>query len=190
MTEQAPGNAQWFVREAGRQDADLIADLHIDSWRATYAGILPDVYLRHGIVTERRAYWQKALHAKVAGDLVLLVVRQGIALAFAAVLADHEPDCDAYIDNLHVHPKHKGLGLGTVMMGAMAERLVGRGARSACLWVFDDNRSALDFYVRLGGVADRHGFDDFAGGRAAHTRLVWRDLRVLLDACRGPNGAG
>ncbi len=186
MTEHIrdPATAQWLIREAGRHDAGAVADLHIESWRATYAGILPETYLQHDIVAERRSFWQNALCAPAPGDLVLLMLRDGGLIAFAAVLADHEPDCDAYIDNLHVHPENKGLGLGTAMMGVLAERLVNAGARSACLWVFDDNHAAMDFYLRLGGVADQHGFDDFAGGRAAHTRIVWRDLGVLSNACR------
>jgi hypothetical protein len=49
--------------------------------------------------------------------------------------------------------------------------------------VFDDNEVAVRFYNRLGGVADAHGTDKFAGGDAPDTRIGWRDLKGLVSAC-------
>jgi hypothetical protein len=41
-------------------DAEAIARVHVDSWRTTYQGILPDEVLAGLSVERRRAFWAKA----------------------------------------------------------------------------------------------------------------------------------
>ena len=61
--------------------------------------------------------------------------------------------------------------------------LIGNGAGSVCLWVYDRNTAAIDFYLALGGKADAHGTDPFAGAKAPHTRIGWHDLAALRARC-------
>lgn len=172
------------IREAQPGDARSIADLHIRSWRDTYPGILPAGYLSDTIVHERRDYWQQAFKDQQPGEFVLLMPGKPQPLGFISVLRNREPGYDGLIDNLHVLPGQTGQGLGRQLLGAAAERLVETGAGSVCLWVFDANRPTVRFYERLGGLADEHGIDEFAGARAPHSRLGWTDLDCLIRRCR------
>ncbi|BBK39611.1 hypothetical protein STAQ_46890 [Allostella sp. ATCC 35155] len=95
-----------------------------------------------------------------------------------------EDGYDACIDNLHLQPQMRGGGLGRRLLGAAAEAFRIRGASNLFLWLFDGNEAAARFYARLGGVATDRGFDDFAGVRAPHTRIVFGDLSGLTAACR------
>lgn len=176
------------IREAGTGDALAIADLHIESWRVAYQGILPRDYLAHTIVAERRDYWRQALESLCSGDFVLVLPGSVGLLGFIGVLRGREPGYDALIDNLHVQPGHTGQGLGRRLLGAAAGRLLRQGMESACLWVFDDNLPTVRFYQRLGGLADQRGTDPFAGAHKPHTRYGWRDLAGLRDACRQHGG--
>lgn len=175
------------IRRAGPGDAAAIAALHAASWQAHYRGILPDHYLDHEGPAERSAYWDQALHDDARpDDLVLVAEQNGRVAGFIAVRRDGEPGIDALIDNLHVHADQQGRGLGRRLIAAALEQLIPAGARSASLWVFDDNAAAIRFYVRLGGVADQHGIDPFAGANAPDTRFTWRNLPELLARCRQP----
>jgi len=173
------------IRQAGPDDAAAIAGLHAASWQAHYRGILPDRYLDHDGPAERVTYWKGVL-ATGAGDKNRILVAEvdGVLAGFIAVYRDKEPDIDALIDNLHVRSDQQGSGLGRRLIAAGIEPLIAKGAVSACLWVFDDNDAAIRFYARLGGVADKHGIDAFAGANAPDTRIVWNDLPALLDRCR------
>lgn len=175
------------IIEAGSDDAGVVARLHTQSWQASYAGILPDDYLNNQVVTERSHYWSKALPA---GDytLVLIAVDEADPIAFVAVKEHADPDYDAMIEHLHVMPDAQGRGLGRRLMGEVAARLSSRGLNSVCLWVFEDNKSAIGFYENLGGVTDAHGIDKMAGGDAPDRRIGWHDLNALQAACNTRSG--
>ena len=172
-------------RDVGPEDAEAIAALHAESWRAHYRGILPDAYLDGEAHAERQAVWRKALEAPRAGQLIMVATEEGTLAGFVAVVRDGEPGFGAEIENLHVQPRLCGRGLGRRLLGAAVERLAADGVSSACLWVYDANEAAMRFYERLGGTADKRGFDPFAGAHAPHTRIVWPDLAKLQRACRG-----
>jgi ribosomal protein S18 acetylase RimI-like enzyme len=173
-------------RDAEPGDAEAIAALHAESWRAHYRGILPDAYLDGEVFAERQAFWRDALRApRAAGQLVLVATRLAALAGFVAIVRDREPGFGAEIENLHVRPRLCGRGLGRRLLGEAVGRLAAAGVSSACLWVYDANEAAIRFYRRLGGMTDKHGFDDFAGAHAPHTRIVWPDLAVLQHACRG-----
>jgi ribosomal protein S18 acetylase RimI-like enzyme len=171
-------------RDAGPGDADAIAALHAESWRAHYRGILPDAYLDGEVFQERRAFWQAALGEPKTGDLTIVSTLATGLTGFVSVVREGEPGFGAVIENLHVRPHLCGGGLGRRLLSAAVERLVAAGVTSVCLRVFDANEAAIRFYQRLGGTPDSQGVDDFAGAQAPDTRIVWHDLAELRRACR------
>jgi ribosomal protein S18 acetylase RimI-like enzyme len=173
------------LRDAGPEDAEAIARLHAESWRAHYRDILPDAYLDGEALDERLAFWRRALAEPEAGDLTIVAIADNGLAGFIAVVRGGEPGFGAVIENLHVRPDHCGRGLGRRLLGAAAERLRAAGVTSACLRVFDANRAAIRFYERLGARPDQHGIDAFAGADAPDTRYVWHDLAELQRACGG-----
>ncbi len=172
------------IRVAQVEDAGRIADLHTQSWRETYQGILPPQYLGETIAEERMTYWQQTMSDLSQDDFVLLLEEGSQCLGFVCVLQQREAGHDALIDNLHIQPGQTGQGLGRKLLAAAVERLIELKANTVCLWVFDDNRPTVQFYKRLGGKADRHGIDEFAGADAPHSRYYWDDLKLLRDTCR------
>lgn len=58
-----------------------------------------------------------------------------------------------YLEDLFVEPEHRGSGLGTALLGALAEIAVERGYARFEWWVLDWNTPSIDFYRRLGAVA-------------------------------------
>ena len=171
------------IAEAGADDAAAIAAIHIESWRAVYRGILPEDYLDHDVVDERRAYWNAALANPRGGDFTLAAARGGIVVGFISVTRDGEPGYDATIGSLHVMASGRGAGLGRRLMGRAVARLIDDSASSVALTVYDANEAAIRFYERLGGIADGAGIDPFAGANMPDTRYGWRDLPALRRAC-------
>lgn len=174
------------IRPAHAGDCDAIAALHAANWQNHYRDILPDAYLDGEAPAERRDYWRRAFEAApgVPDGLLVATDGGGALTGFISVLRGREEGVDALIDNLHVRGDQQGRGTGRALIAAAVERLIADRATSVCLWVFDGNADAMGFYTRLGGVADRHGTDPFAGAHAPDTRLVWRDLPGLLARCR------
>jgi hypothetical protein len=167
------------IRPATVADADAIAALHAASWRSAYRGIFKESTLGSALDGERRVHWSGRLAVMVPDDTVLIAGDLG----FIAVWAQGDPGFGAYIDNLHVRPERRSGGLGRRLLGKAMRRVAGRGETGAYLWVFDDNVRAIDFYRRLGGEIVEGGFDEIDGAQVAHSRIVWRDIARLADAC-------
>jgi ribosomal protein S18 acetylase RimI-like enzyme len=172
------------IRFALASDADAIAQLHVLSWRGSYRGILPDAYLDGDVEAERADAWARYFDEPPPGAVAFVAPGAGQSLdGFIALEAGHERGYDAVIENLHVAPGARGCGLGKKLLATAATHLIGAGGASTCLWVYDANRAAIDFYKAIGGVIDAREFDPFAGADAPHSRIGWRDIRVLRDLC-------
>ena len=171
------------IRQAHVDDADAIADLHIESWPDVYGSILPKSYLEQEIRDDRRRFWNQALSNPVAGNFVLVVARDGELLGFVSIIRRVDSSIYAKIESIHIRPGQRSCGIGRHLLKAAVQRLRDEGMSSLCLWVFDQNVRAIKFYEDLGGSADKTEFDDFAGGHMPHTWFVWHDLSGLSDAC-------
>lgn len=52
------------IREAGCADATGIARVHVESWRTTYGGLMPDAVLDGLAVEQRQETWKRLLCAE------------------------------------------------------------------------------------------------------------------------------
>ncbi len=109
-----------------------------------------------------------------AGDLDLVIITVGRAdhrgqsarsVACGAVEFVRHPGAGE-LSMLSVHPEWQSLGLGTILIGALEERIAARGRTFARMSVEHDNPRAAKLYRRLGYVADGERVEDWSvGGR-------------------------
>src|SRR5262249_29205966 len=142
-------------RPAAAADAAGIAALHTASWRSTYRGILSEAFLDGDIVANRLSLWEGRLAAN--GDMANMVVKvaeqDGKPIGFVCAILDEDPTWGAMIDNLHVLPACKGMGVGRALMHEAAAWVQHeRPASRLHLWVYEQNHEARRFYERLGAA--------------------------------------
>jgi len=165
------------LRSANRRDAASIAALHAASWRAAYRGLVPERRLGAGLENDREWRWRVALAGMTARDVVLVAEDGERLLGFIAVWADRRRP--ALIDNLHVAPDRRGKRIGEELLRTAARGLRARRVKRAFLWAFVANLSAIRFYKRLGGLADRRSFREFPPATPACQRMTWLRLDLL-----------
>ena len=172
------------IRAATPADAPAIGRVHVESWRETYRGVLPDRLLQSLSALVRAAMWQGALEREPP---VLLFVAQrasGELVGFAGggpCRATSLPH-DAEIYAIYLLREAQQRGCGRRLMAALADALRARGYRSICLWVLRENTSARAFYQRLGGevVGERTQAD---GDDNVHeVAYGWANLELLCAA--------
>lgn len=74
-----------IIREARCDDAAGIARIHVESWRTTYRGIVPDDVLERLSEERRVAYWSDVLCREPRSDVVYVAEDERGAIAgFAA----------------------------------------------------------------------------------------------------------
>lgn len=177
-----------IVRPATNDDLDAVAALHVQSWRSTYRGILPDDFLDGPVEDDRISHWQELMDGAGSGRAILVAEADDGLAGFVAVAPSNEHGADAYIEHLHVRPERKGAGIGRRLLGEAAERMVAQGHVSAYLLVYSDNRQAIHFYERLGGVTTSDGTEEIAGAQVSRSRVAWNDLAALAKLCRAVRG--
>jgi GNAT superfamily N-acetyltransferase len=147
-----------LVRTARINDAQQIAEVHVDSWRAAYRGIVPDSLLDSLSVEAWTERWQERL--SVAGDTINLVLALGeslIGLATAGPARDL--DCDSRqtqeVYALYLRSEYWGRGNGKELYLAAEDQIWRSGAVDAVLWVLRDNLRARRFYEAQGFTLDQ-----------------------------------
>ena len=139
-----------MVRRALEHDARAIAELHIASWRATYAQELSQSFLENQDLLAWAAEWER----KIAAGLDVFIAEQESALVgFVACGWTRAPagdDAEWEIHNLHTLPGHHSRGIGSRLFEAAAELGRQRDARRLVLWVVTTNTHARAFYERRG----------------------------------------
>ncbi len=170
-----------IFREARKEDAASIAELHAESWRNAYRGILPDAYLDGPIIKDRISVWQERLaSSQPERQFILLAIAGDLLQGFVCVLLDEEPQRGACLDNLHVHHDRKRQGLGRQLFARAAQWVATtEPAWPLHLWVFEHNNGAREFYDSLGGAIVEHSNKHIAGVDVPSVCYLWNDLTTI-----------
>ena len=164
------------IGEAVLADAAAIGVVHVESWRAAYAGIVDDAALL-GLRPTRLA----AFYARRIGKGGVLVARQnGRVVGFASAAVNPTRFGAGEIETLYVAPDWQGRGIGRGLIRAAAAHLVRARCGSAFLWVLGANPNRF-FYERMRGRLAGHGTTKVGGSDVAQVAYRWDPIDRLLD---------
>src|SRR6516162_8632884 len=138
------------IRPARPGDARGIARLDVETWRATYAGLLATSYLVGLSERRREAGWRSVILHEPS-DVRVAVDAGGTIVGFGscgACRADRNFAGEVF--TLYVGPDWQNRGIGRRLLLSLFRRLNACGRNSAIVWVLRDNPSRF-FYERLGG---------------------------------------
>jgi ribosomal protein S18 acetylase RimI-like enzyme len=181
------------IRQAIAADAPGIARVHVDTWRSTYTGIVPQDFLDALDAAKRAAMWKEEIARKdtyvlVAENLVtenLAVEDGGVICGFISggVLRDGvdvaAQNYDAEIYTLYVLATAQGRGAGRELMRALAERLVQDGLLRPVVWALEKNPWCA-FYERLGGKRVAQKMIEIGGAQLSDIAYGWKEIGTLL----------
>ncbi|MFE9657740.1 GNAT family N-acetyltransferase [Micromonospora sp. NPDC006431] len=146
------------IRREDPDDAAAIAAVHIRSWQAGYAGIMPDEVL-HRLNPAAWAQRRRDLGtADPAHPFTTLLAEVDGAVAGFATFGPYRNNQDrgdldpahGEILAMYVEPARWGTGTGRALLAAARAGLAERGWTEYRLWVLTDNVRARRFYERAG----------------------------------------
>ncbi len=173
------------VRNATPRDASPIARVHVETWRDSYAGILPSHKLAGMSRRQHVGGWSQSLRtprreivlvAEDAADGILGFGTAGRARSFS-------PPYDGEIYMLYVLPGFQDLGIGRALMQGLFERLLTRRFRSGLLWVLADNPARF-FYQTVGGKLIGRREEPIWGVSVEELAYGWPDLSKAVAILR------
>jgi ribosomal protein S18 acetylase RimI-like enzyme len=179
-----------IVGPATVNNASDIAKVYVDTWRATYAGIIPDRSLL-GMSYERQAAewaWLIRNRSDVQPVIVASEANCGVigmtsvGLSRPAGRPSGGPYAESRIGEvftLYVRPEHQDRGVGRLLLSAAFAALAERDCGRAVIWVLRDN-PARYFYERLGGSAVAERRERIGGRDLDEIAYGWPDLKNAI----------
>ena len=172
----------FVFREAELKDADRIANLHAQSWQQNYRGSFSDEFLDNEVLDNRLAVWRERFRNPNEHQHIVIAEENRQLLGFICSYFKENPIYGTYLDNLHVSDTAKGKGIGTKLMGNLAQEIIGRNYKNGFyLWVLNTNYAAISFYDRIGGESlETVEANDIGDTVFQKTRYVWKDMNAFL----------
>jgi ribosomal protein S18 acetylase RimI-like enzyme len=169
-----------LIRRAEPNDAAGIAHVHVQSWRSTYRGIVPDSYLDELNEAERAEHWLDLLDG---GMEVYVAERAGEVIGFATggKSRDSVANCDAELYAIYLLEEDRRTRIGSDLLRELARALSRRGFHGMEVWVLARN-PAKGFYERMGAEYAGTKEIEIGGATLVEQAYVWPDLGVLCSA--------
>ena len=174
--------AECVIVPAGPGDAAALAQVHVQSWRETYRGLLPAQYLERMSEAAHAKRWRRQLANARASEVVLTAEGPGGLTAYCAGAILAQGEGEAEIFTLYLLKAVQGAGLGRRLFEMAARVLEARGARALTVWVLKRNQHAGGFYAHMGGVPVEERPVNGWGGGLLETAYRWGDIGVLTRA--------
>ncbi len=177
------------IRRARPGDAKAIARVHVETWRATYAGLVPDTYLVAMSKRGQTFVWQRTIARRGGPESVLVAEvpgESGRAIvgfgSYGRARAGSLP-YRGEIYTLYILGDWQGRGLGRRLLGGMFHDMVGSGLPDAFLWVLSGNPTRF-FYEAMGGIRAATRQESFSGTLLDETAYAWPDIKTWLGERR------
>lgn len=144
------------VRRAMVDDAPGLAQVHTQSWRETYAGLIGPAALAARVIEPDT--WLSWLTESDPRTAVFVAVDGSRVVGFAAMGPELPggPPGVGQLYAIYLLAEQWGRGVGHRLHAAGLAALVAGGFDSAVLWVLDSNARAIGFYTREGWRFDGH----------------------------------
>lgn len=170
------------IRPALPQDAPGIAQVHIQSWRTSYRGLIADEVLDNQSLPRRQGYWEQVLQQHTSGELHCVYVAEnehGEIIGFASGGKSRQENLpfEAEMYALYLFETAKRQGIGEKLFRAVTEKFRTEGYYSMMLWVLADNHFARRFYEKMGGRAVTEQMITIGGKELLEVAYGWDQLQ-------------
>lgn len=172
-----------IIRSAEQSEASQIAEVHVNSWRTTYAGVVPDSYLADLSVAQRTVSWERQLDESNTDTHVFVAENEsGQIVGFVSggpKRAKHM-NYDSEIYAIYLLKEYQRQGIGERLITSMVGFLKKQGYGSMYLWALEDNHYR-SFYEKLGGIPAGREETQIHGKILHEIAYGWSNFTLLAD---------
>lgn len=170
-----------IVREARATDALAIAQVQVDSWRTTYAGILPADYLASLSYERQGEFWGRIVSTLRSTDTVYVAEAPAGRIVGFAHGGPERSGAGIYKGELfaiYLLELYQRQGLGRQLTGSIANQLLQHGLSSMLVWVLAANPYRA-FYEALGGQQVYEKEITIGAARFTEVAYGWHDTSAI-----------
>lgn len=139
------------IRKVQQGDANALANIQTESWKAAFAGILDaEILAKCTNIDRATAMYQGLLDENKGNGYLLTVDGEPHCIAYWDAARDSEFVGKAELICIHSLPDNWRKGFGSQMMDLVLMDIKKSGYSEVVLWVFRDNLRARAFYEAKG----------------------------------------
>lgn len=173
----------FYVREADQSDVLGMAKIRVDTWRATYQGIVPDDFLRNLSYQRVAENWKRIFWENRAPGVAVFVAEDEqkdiVGVAICGPEQSHDPVYQAEIYVLYVLPQYQNQGIGRELVAACVQHLIQQlKAETMLIWVIAEN-PYRKFYETLGGKKVKEKAQEIGGRMILEVGYGWKEIHKL-----------
>jgi ribosomal protein S18 acetylase RimI-like enzyme len=145
------GDIMSKIRYADINDAKILGQIHSNSWKIAYKGIVPDEVLNNITIEKRQKYFEKAFAEGEEKNALIFVENKAVGLICIGKCRDTDK-IGSYgeIWGIYLLPEYWYMGIGTELMNWGIEEVKKRNYHNVTLWVLEENFRAREFYEKMG----------------------------------------
>lgn len=170
------------LRPAIPDDAHQLAKVHVDSWRESYAGIIPEDFLKNISYAQREERWHEILNdPKPNWHCLVALNAEGTVIGFVTGGANRTPETGPYeaeIYAIYLRKEFHHTGIGKRLFHESIRQLIESGFSSMMLWALEENPTRA-FYSRMGGKAFATKSENIGGKDLKEIGFGWSNLTAL-----------
>lgn len=171
------------IRKARFEDAEQIAEVHVDSWKSTYADLINEKDMSNITYENRQALWETILKMPKEGQPALVVEddrKRIVGFISGGKERTKRFGYDGEIYAIYLLTDYQRKGLGSMLLHAFAEKMKTEGYSSILVWVLTENPSN-QFYLDYGAKQIEKEETTIGSGTYQETAYVWEDIDQLLE---------
>jgi L-amino acid N-acyltransferase YncA len=171
-----------MIRKAALDDAKGIAEVHVESWKSAYKGIISDQFLSELKVDDRLPLWETSLSdPKDEAPVYVAVNQEGDIIGFASfgIERERKNENEGELYAIYLLNEVKSKRVGTHLFYTGVKELIKHKFKSVRVWVLANNPS-VKFYEKFGPKIVE--VKTIQIGDASHEEIAfqWDNLYELL----------
>lgn len=136
------------------EDQEQMAKIKVNSWQKTYKNIIDEQYLNSLNIEEQTTKYIASFDDYKNCVLVAINKENNQVIGYSCFDSNEkeEYNADCEIVSLYIDPNFTNKGIGTSLFRETIKYLKGYNKRNMLIWCLKENKNALAFYKKLGGI--------------------------------------
>ena len=163
-----------MIREANIEDVRAIAEIVSISWKDTYKNIFPKTYLDSLTLEFMENKWTNLLnnsensknYVYEDGNKINGIIRFG-----KCIETGEKNFGEIFV--LYLRISEKGKGIGKSLFQFAINELIRMGYKTIIVWCAKENKGAIEFYKKMGGIIKEERNIDVDGNTITEVKLIY-----------------
>ncbi len=170
------------IRTAQLSDAEAMGRINVDSWRATYAGLIDQAVLDAMTYEAYAGKWKRHLERLDPNRFMFVAETDGAVIGYSTGGANRDAALgfDAELYALYLRSEFHGTGIGKALFISGLRFLLERGFHSISLYVLAANTIGRRFYDRYDPDVQLKATTSIEGNEYCDMCYGWHSIESML----------